>query len=150
MKKAVWTLCLLMVFFHQLEIGAGLANGNLILVKDSIIVLALVIFLFVFHDDGENNFFLHMAKSGQIAMFALLLYLPINLIASLRFEGNLNNSISSLLSELPKMISSFIINAVSLIPLVAIASLICFFFLLRKKKAAVKLEDHFIDPERKD
>ena len=134
-----------MVFFHQLKIGAGMEYGNLILVKDSILVLALVVFLFIFHNDGENNFFLHLAKSGKIAMLALLLYLPINVIASIRFYGNIKNSFNALLSEAPKLISSLIINAVSLIPLVAIASLICFFFLLRKKKGVVKQEDHLID-----
>jgi len=145
-RYAVLTIAILLAFLFQLFYGSSLGGSLYSFAKSLGLIAVLSLFLYNIQLAARDyNFTQHLLKAIKIMFFSLMLTIPLLILTSVRFNGN---AMSSIVESAPRIMHDMIINIVLSLPVILIASFICYDLLRRKKKELV-VGDHLIDSNNK-
>ena len=141
-------LALIKALFFGMGIGIGLEITSLVLIviKYIIILLFLTAAMYWIQQEKPNKFFNLMRKGFLVYSLAIIVFIPLGIVSMYRWGIDLNDYFITTAQMLPKLFIYIILNLVTLLPQLLIASLICFLLLRRKNtKTEMNASEHLID-----
>jgi len=112
---AVFTMALLFIFYSQLKMEFDLPSAAYL--NEVLLLFSVVLALWVYQiqkKNERNDFAEHLSTVVKVSVFSFLLYIPLNFVASFRFNAD---PINSLLTKIPKIVVEIIINGFYYVPI---------------------------------
>jgi len=133
-RNAILIVACILAILFQISIETTLFEDNWSIINPIIIAIISCLLLIRIQLENQNTFLKHLLKTFKINFFALVMYIPICLLLSVRWENNLQNSFNKFAGIIPKILASVITTGVTLFGSIIIISIISYFIGRRNQR----------------